>query len=769
MDIIQLLNKGRSAIYRFLNIFLIFGCLFFTYPSFWNIETVKSVHVFIALGLILLICLFSYFKSIGRSILAALIIVSILIVAFIHGFPAFGRAFMGYPEWLKNPSVSGTYVLLYQTIQITGLILISFLLCLLTDKFSLVRYLLMILALALSITLLIMEKKVLKAGSVCIFAFILIGIIDAVEARWKKKRIEKNKKTFMVFAWPVWLSFILLLAILPAPEKPYDWKFFINIYNKFATAIEKIQEFSEMERAEDFDMKMAGFSERGALGGNLQGNGNIALHVNSDRYLNSNLYLSGVHLDSFDGREWTGSISENQIDKRIDTLETLYGLRLLGMEDSTDIVRSTRITVLVRNLNSKFFFTPGKMTYFNMNNHDLLEPGNYNDKLWDTFKKFGDDYRCNYLQFNVNHPIISNFRKDSITDSEADWIAITDKFRLPEVSFAKLQKYRDSVKDLYLPDTTLSPEMQKWVNKVTEGCTSDIQKLRAIETALRRLTYTMEPGQLPDKVKTPSDFLDYFVLESKEGYCTYYATAFTLIARAEGYPARYVQGFCVPMINERTLDVLSETGHAWSEVYFEGLGWIPFEPTAGYEDLMYTDPWPEDTEDAVTAEPVTEPETTVYTTSDQSQTDTLEHDNDGTDIRSYIIYGAATIPVILLIVFFINILISRSRYDKLDNSQKLKLEVDRNIVVLRKLGITKKDSETLGELNAKLEECLQAWEEPPMTFLKEYEKVIYGGSEITIEMIRSARNERINALHMLSKFNRFIERFYIFKNCKKIK
>ena len=89
----------------------------------------------------------------------------------------------------------------------------------------------------------------------------------------------------------------------------------------------------------------------------------------------------------------------------------------------------------------------------------------------------------------------------------------------------------------------------------------------------------MTPGPLPKHITTPEAFLDYFLLESKQGYCSYFATAFVLLARAEGIPARYVEGFCVPLQGEQSLTVYGNMVHAWPEVYIQGVGGIPFEPT----------------------------------------------------------------------------------------------------------------------------------------------------------------------------------------------
>ena len=56
----------------------------------------------------------------------------------------------------------------------------------------------------------------------------------------------------------------------------------------------------------------------------------------------------------------------------------------------------------------------------------------------------------------------------------------------------------------------------------------------------------------------------------------------TVLLRSIGIPARYVEGYMLPPepIKDNTYEVTNENAHAWVEVYFEGLGWIPFEPTS---------------------------------------------------------------------------------------------------------------------------------------------------------------------------------------------
>ena len=70
-----------------------------------------------------------------------------------------------------------------------------------------------------------------------------------------------------------------------------------------------------------------------------------------------------------------------------------------------------------------------------------------------------------------------------------------------------------------------------------------------------------------------------FLEDTKSGHCALYASAMTLILRDWGIPARYCTGFAASAdLKMQTLR--SRDLHAWCEVYFEGMGWITFDPTA---------------------------------------------------------------------------------------------------------------------------------------------------------------------------------------------
>lgn len=90
--------------------------------------------------------------------------------------------------------------------------------------------------------------------------------------------------------------------------------------------------------------------------------------------------------------------------------------------------------------------------------------------------------------------------------------------------------------------------------------------------------YTLTPTPIP----AGEDFALYFLQTSKQGYCIHFATAAVLMLRALDVPARFATGFAVTVPGDRVGDpvvVTDRQAHAWVEVYYDSIGWIPLEAT----------------------------------------------------------------------------------------------------------------------------------------------------------------------------------------------
>jgi transglutaminase-like putative cysteine protease len=89
-------------------------------------------------------------------------------------------------------------------------------------------------------------------------------------------------------------------------------------------------------------------------------------------------------------------------------------------------------------------------------------------------------------------------------------------------------------------------------------------------------TYTLQPPKLADNA------VDEFLFETRLGFCEHYASAFTVVMRAAGIPARVVLGYQGGELNPvgGYLLVRQSDAHAWSEVWLERRGWVRVDPTA---------------------------------------------------------------------------------------------------------------------------------------------------------------------------------------------
>ncbi|RPI31651.1 MAG: DUF4129 domain-containing protein, partial [Chloroflexota bacterium] len=114
----------------------------------------------------------------------------------------------------------------------------------------------------------------------------------------------------------------------------------------------------------------------------------------------------------------------------------------------------------------------------------------------------------------------------------------------------------------------------------------------AIEAYLRTFPYTLDLPAPP----LGRDVADYFLFDLQRGYCDYYATAMVVLARAAGLPARIVTGYAQGNYDSRQggYVVTEADAHSWVEVYFPGVGWAEFEPTAGRPAIEREATQPED-------------------------------------------------------------------------------------------------------------------------------------------------------------------------------
>jgi hypothetical protein len=130
-------------------------------------------------------------------------------------------------------------------------------------------------------------------------------------------------------------------------------------------------------------------------------------------------------------------------------------------------------------------------------------------------------------------------------------------------------------RNLSLP--RLDPRVPALAREITAGATTRFDAAIAVEQWLSsRLPYSLE---VQDRGAT--DPLARFLFDGMAGHCEYFATAMVVLAREAGIPARFVAGYLrgeKSRFGKRYV-VRQSDAHSWVEIYFPGVGWLPFDPT----------------------------------------------------------------------------------------------------------------------------------------------------------------------------------------------
>lgn len=137
----------------------------------------------------------------------------------------------------------------------------------------------------------------------------------------------------------------------------------------------------------------------------------------------------------------------------------------------------------------------------------------------------------------------------------------------------------------YLATGRVSQRVVEFAMGAVQGAESDFDKAMALQRAIeRQVRYDLRAPAIPPN----ADPVEHFLFESREGYCDLFASAMAMSARIVGLPSRYVVGYFVGDVQPDEQGYRTARGkdyHAWAEVYFEGRGWVPFDPTGGAEQV----------------------------------------------------------------------------------------------------------------------------------------------------------------------------------------
>lgn len=350
---------------------------------------------------------------------------------------------------------------------------------------------------------------------------------------------------------------------------------------------------------------------------------------------------------------------------------------------------------------------------------------------WETLNHFVDnDVIQPFDKDKLEYTIGQSGKKD--VDADALWEAV--------------QARRNAIQEQYtqIPDA-FSEKLIACAEEITGKSETTYGKAKCLESFFKEFEYNTNPPI------TPSDdnFLERFVLESQSGYCTYFATAMTLMCRSVGIPARYVQGFVVRGDGQTEVTVSDSDSHAWTEIYIEGVGWCPFEPTPGYSELRYAEvesgarqltPIEEYLEQNDKKEQEKEPakntqnesSATEKAKSGSTSNGDVDKVTESSEGWKFII-----IPVMLLVAVAVTCLIFRAKrrrkYKQFGEQAESILEINKLMHILKKKGYKRKEEETFREFAERCSSEKETWRDALLQLTSLYEKIVYGEKSLSAE------------------------------------
>lgn len=379
------------------------------------------------------------------------------------------------------------------------------------------------------------------------------------------------------------LSIVIVLtalAIAPGRGGDLQWDYLVDTVQDIEDSINDRIGF--ISSGQSFRLSVTGFpSSSNELGGPVVLSDDIALEVTST----APLYLRGSILNEYISTGWTNTVDGTQYRFNDKTVEVA---RLSTYNFDEAIWRQ-----LLDEYQLDMFYprVEAEITHIGINNSVMFNSQQLTELIparksaAPYFNRKGETYTARNIRANEPYRIVA--RVPNLADPEfRDYIRsipqLIDWNMKAEILRNSNQSYSDKLRFIQQHYMNIPSEFPQRVNDLVDELTKDydnaLDKILAIQDYLQNnYQYTLEPPYTP----ADRDFVDHFLFDLKEGYCTYFATAMTVMARAAGMPARYVEGFLMPSRpnSRRVYEVKNLNGHAWVEVYFHGIGWLPFDPT----------------------------------------------------------------------------------------------------------------------------------------------------------------------------------------------
>ena len=764
-----------EGLYRFLLSLLYWAILYIFLGQYLRLPDFHGYHVLTGIAVLLSLGLLSSAKGRIKIMVAAFILAGIILFGSIVEWKNCLEVFKAWPKWAFFGELEEkTHLAGCECIQAALIAAGAFLLSQIVYRHPIPKAVISALCLVGLFVLMAAGVRVPHLGSVIVITILLMSIAELLRSRWKKQKTGSSPR-FLMYIMPAFLLYGALVFAMPAPEKPYDWELFRKAYSAVEEGVRKFSQSLVLNHGSAYRFSYSGFSEDSSLSGNVRSSDQENLLLKSRTGLRTPLYLSGRVMSHFNGRDWTEDDEASEMDYAADAFQTYLAVSRADPSYQSDYLNNLEMTVSYRYIRTNAVFVPQKTSILRSEDEEKIFEDESGNLRFNRRKGYGTEYTVKFSLMNLGTSYFRELLSTPQDPYDPDFIhTFYRRFSAaePELTAQDIQAYRGHMHQRFRETPEISEELSAYLSEAYEGTKKkSLDRLLRLEQLLSSYTYDTSPGKLPSDVKDASDFLDYFMLEKRAGYCTHFATAFVLLARAEGYPARYVQGFLVPSSNSTEITVMSSMSHAWPEVYFDNIGWIPFEPTPGFGSMRYSG-WKTiaregEEKNGSSGDGAPQPGQEDFMPDPEEFDPGLitppEEEEEGFDYEMLRrVLRAILLAVGFLIAFFILFivterLIRKIRYLRKNDEGKYLMQAQQLLQMLSFLGTKRREDETVRELRVRASSELQIPEDD-MAFLSDYEALLYGGSfhkKRALSLLQTG-NRRISSLMLKKKRVRYL-------------
>ncbi len=295
---------------------------------------------------------------------------------------------------------------------------------------------------------------------------------------------------------------------------------------------------------------------QGQLGGPATPRKEKVMVVNTPR----KAYLRGVIKDVYTGRTWEDSVGSRRYlwssGSYRDIRAAAFDELLPSTGKGSELLQPSRVTVRMLLDSASSMFVPQRIRTLDAEG-DLIPYFNVSSEVFATRNlTLGDVWNVDAPLFTAADGALATIVPRADDPDDPNWQTVCKTY-------------------LQVPDH-VDGRVYQMAAEAASGAATPYEQALAVQRYLaRNFTYTLDAPQQDPTM----DFVSAFLLQHKQGYCTYFASAMTVMCRTLGLPARYVEGYVANPDATGQAILTGEDGHAWTEVYFRGFGWVTFDAT----------------------------------------------------------------------------------------------------------------------------------------------------------------------------------------------